>query len=134
MNIFYIFIVAAVVVFFFVEFFIRRRRRGKLSQSHQDFIAKSWKVLREDAKHSHQQAIIEADKLLDFALKCRGYQGTLGEKLTKAEAEFSDNDGVWSAHKLRNRLSHEVGFRVTAEQTQAALSQFHKALRDLGVE
>ena len=78
-------------------------------------------------------AVIEADKLLDSALKKRHYKGkTMGERLVSAQRQFSDNDGLWQAHKLRNRLVHEPGIRLKDYEAKKALASFRQALRDVG--
>lgn len=80
-----------------------------------------------------QLAIIQADKLLDHALKERGIAGgTLGERLKNAGPYLSDIDAVWKAHKLRNLIAHEPDTRVTKRQASDALKIFKKALTDLG--
>jgi hypothetical protein len=78
-------------------------------------------------------AIIDADKLLDDALKKRHFKGkTMGERLVSAQKNLSDNDAVWFAHKLRNRLVHETNVRLKKRDVQKALSGFRQGLRDLG--
>ena len=78
-------------------------------------------------------AIIDADKLLDEALIKRGYRGkTMGERLVAAQRNLSDNDSVWYAHKLRNRLVHEPRVRLKKREAQNALAGFKKGLHDLG--
>jgi hypothetical protein len=78
-------------------------------------------------------AVIDADKLLDEALKKKHFKGkTMGERLVSAQRTLSDNDGTWYAHKLRNRLVHEPNIRIKKREAQAALAGFKKALRDLG--
>jgi len=78
-------------------------------------------------------AVIDADKLLEDALKKRHFRGkTTGEKLVSAQRELSDNDAIWFAHKLRNRLVHEPGLKLKKRECQSALSGFKQALRDLG--
>lgn len=78
-------------------------------------------------------AIIDADKLLDEALKKRGFRGkTVGERLVAAQRHLSDNDAVWQAHKLRNKLVHEHGIKLRKNDTKRALAGFRQALRDLG--
>lgn len=81
-----------------------------------------------------KHALLEADKLLDFVLKKKGYQGTVADKLRKAEKAFSHKDHVWEAHKLRNRAAHEVGFEVTENETRKAISYIKQALWELGVK
>jgi hypothetical protein len=78
-------------------------------------------------------AVIDADKLLDDALKKRHFRGkTMGERLVSAQRTLSDNDAVWYAHKLRNRLVHEDHVRLKKRDVQKALSGFRQALRDVG--
>lgn len=78
-------------------------------------------------------AVIDADKLLDEALKKRGYKGkTMGERLVAAQRDFSSNDGVWYAHKLRNRLVHEPNVRLRRGEAKNALSGIKQGLKDLG--
>ena len=78
-------------------------------------------------------AIIEADKLLDKAFKERGFRGqTTSARLVSAGKYLSNKEAVWQSHKLRNRLVHETGFQLQAQQTKKALLIFAQALRDLG--
>lgn len=79
-------------------------------------------------------AIINADKLLDEALKRRRYRGkTMGERMVAAQRDITDNDGVWYAHKLRNRLVHEADVKLKEQDVKKALIGIRQALRDLGV-
>lgn len=78
-------------------------------------------------------AVINADKLLDEALKKSHYKGkTMGERLVAAQRQLSDNDGVWFAHKLRNKLVHEPETRLAEDDVRDALKGIRQALRDLG--
>lgn len=58
------------------------------------------------------QKLVELDKLMDFYLKNSGLKGeTMGERLKNARKLFSRNDynEIWEAHKMRNKLVHEIG-------------------------
>ncbi len=78
-------------------------------------------------------AVIDADKLLDEALRKKNFHGkTMGERLVAAQRELSDNDAVWYAHKLRNRLVHEPSVRLKKREAQNALAGFRQGLKDLG--
>ncbi len=78
-------------------------------------------------------AVIDADKLLDEALKKRGFKGkTMGERLVAAQRQLSNNDSVWYAHKLRNRLVHEPDVHLRKSEARNALEGIKQALRDLG--
>lgn len=77
-------------------------------------------------------SVIEADKLLDNALKQLGFKGeTMGERLKSAAPSLTDNDAIWAAHKLRNRLVHEDG-QPKKSEIRMAIKAFEQALRRLG--
>ena len=78
-------------------------------------------------------AVISADKMLDEALRCHHYKGkTMGERLVAAQRALSDNDAVWFAHKLRNRLVHEPDVKLRQNEAKKALAGFRQSLKDLG--
>jgi hypothetical protein len=82
---------------------------------------------------ARQLSIIEADKLLDEALKRRHFSGkTMGERLVSAQREFSNNNSVWAAHKMRNRLVHEHAVKLKNGELEGALKGFRQALKDIG--
>jgi hypothetical protein len=78
-------------------------------------------------------AIINADKLLDEALKKRKYKGkTMGERMVSAQHDIQDNDSLWYGHKLRNKLVHEELKKLRKQDVMTALIGFREALKDLG--
>lgn len=79
-------------------------------------------------------AIINGDKLVDEALKKHRYKGkTMGERLVAAQHDLSDNDGIWHAHKLRNKLVHEDNLPpLKKRQVMDTLIDLRQALKDLG--
>ncbi len=80
-----------------------------------------------------QFAVLQADKLLDKALKESGYKGeTMGERMTAASRVFSKREAVWASHKLRNRIAHEQSVSINPLIAKKALASFKRALRDLG--
>lgn len=84
-------------------------------------------------KETWPLAIINADKLLDEALKKSHYKGkSMGERLAAAQRDLSDNDGVWYGHKLRNKLVHESDVKLTKTNVRDALMGIRQAMRDLG--
>jgi hypothetical protein len=97
----------------------------------------SWLKIEQNLKKTEpigfNTAVMEADKLVDQSLKERGFVGsTMGERMKSANQAFSDRNGVWAAHKLRNQIAHESGFSVTYDQARTSLSRFKQALKDLG--
>jgi hypothetical protein len=108
------------------------RRNIKLDQS---YFGHRWMELLARVKTPEGMllAIIDADKLLDEALRKHHFKGkTMGERLVSAQRILSDNDAVWYAHKLRNRLVHEPNVRLKKREAQTALAGFKQGLRDLG--
>ncbi len=82
---------------------------------------------------SWQLAIMNADKLLDQALRERRFRGqTMGERMKSAHKNWSNANHVWGAHKIRNRLAHEADATVNYETTLRALSAYKQGLKDLG--
>ena len=113
--------------------FLIQKRSKKFSRRERELIAREWESIGQKVDKEPKHALIEADKLLDFALKRKGYAGSLGDKLKAAHCLFTRSDEVWEAHKLRNRAAHEVGFSVNEEQARKAISSIKKALWDLGL-
>jgi hypothetical protein len=110
---------------------LSRRLPKRLNQH---YFQKRWLELLAGVKTPEGMllAIIDADKLLDEALKRRGFRGkTMGGRLVAAQRLISDNDGVWYAHKLRNRLVHEPNIRLKKREAQNALAGFKRGLHDL---
>lgn len=75
--------------------------------------------------------VMEGDKVLDHAMQLLGYAGSMADKLRKAGPRFSNVQAVWDAHKLRNRIAHEVDFPLSEKEASRAMGAFEKGLRDL---
>ena len=79
-------------------------------------------------------AVIEADKLLDHALKAKYFGGTtLGERLKLACYKHPRLKSVWPAHLVRNRLVHEANFNLSSGAARQTVSQFRSALQELSL-
>ena len=89
--------------------------------------------LKRDEESSYHLCILNADKLLDQALRERGVRGeTMGERMKAARDTWSNANAVWMAHKLRNQVAHEPDVRISYDDTRRALVAFKQALRDVG--
>ena len=89
--------------------------------------------LRQDNPASFISTVIEADKLLDKAMVEMGVSGkTMGDRLKKIGGRFTNLNGVWRAHKLRNMIAHESDTEVSYKQATNALAIYKQALKDLG--
>lgn len=108
----------------------RRPRKIKV-----DRFQKHWQTLQKSCskKEGWPQAIIAADKLLDDALKRRRVGGrNMGERLVQAQRLLTDNDAVWFAHKLRNKIEGNPGMKLKETEVKEALVGLRQALKDLG--
>lgn len=82
-----------------------------------------------------KMAVIEADKVVDVVLKRAGVPGeTMAERLRKVQKQIQRPiySGMWEAHKMRNRLVHEVGHNNGLENYHDLLWKMKKFLISLG--
>ncbi len=125
-------VLGILIIGFLYRFFARRRtlftpRELSDLQSRFDDLEKRvyW-----DPRH----AVMEGDKLLDLLLRKRGYKGTLGDKLKKAHKHFPQVQELWDAHKIRNRIAHELDVRVEPREAKRAITAYKTAYRQSGVD
>ena len=93
-------------------------------------------ILMKAGKPSNlKDAVIKADKLLDFALMKIVEGETMGERLKTAKDRFSFDayDKAWKAHKVRNAMAHEIDYDPPHFITTEALNNFKEAFKDLGI-
>jgi hypothetical protein len=127
--------VAAIVIILLLVVgsgYLLRRKPKHLNQA---YYQDRWQTLQRlcKDKSTWPLAVIDADKLLDDALKRSRYRGkTMGERLVSAQRDIKDNDDVWFAHKLRNRIVHEESVKLTERMVKDALLGIRGALKDLG--
>lgn len=78
-------------------------------------------------------AVIEADKLVDDVLKGAEFQGdTMGERLMNIQpGQLTTLQGLWEAHKIRNRLVHDVNYFLRYTEAKRAVGLYEKTLKEL---
>ena len=78
-------------------------------------------------------AVIEADSLVDYILKSSGYPGdTMGERLKNIDkTQIVTLDGLWEAHKIRNRLAHDMNYFLRYGEAKRAVQLYEKTLKEL---
>jgi len=131
------FMLAAVLVIAGLLLALIFRLQHGAAQLDTDKYRRKWldieRQLKKDDQRSCQFAVMEADKLLDTAMKESGVKGdTMGERLKAAQEKWSDRNGVWNAHKLRNQIVHESNIQVGYDTSRRALAGFKRALKDIG--
>ena len=78
-------------------------------------------------------AVMEADKLADAALKHAGFAGdTFGDRLTNINpGDLTSLDGLWWAHRVRNRIAHEMDYFLRYTEARQAVSYYESTLAEL---
>ena len=111
-------------------------RRGKHGLDQEKYRIEWLKVensLDKKDMPTYHLAIINADKLLDKALRDIGLDGkTMGDRLKIAKSKFSDVNQVWTVHKLRNRIVHDTDVNISLMTAKKALYIYKKSLKELG--
>lgn len=82
-----------------------------------------------------EQAIVKLDKFFDEMLKQTGAQGeTFADRLRNSENLFNRQtyNDIWEAHKLRNRIAHDVDVKISVGECKAAVNKFKSGLHSLG--
>lgn len=129
-------VVAALLIGGLLIVFIQLTSRGH-KQLDREMYQKVWRAIQRGAKagnlDSLQMAIVKADKLLDKAMRDCGVAGaTMGDRLKSRKGDWTDENGLWAAHKLRNQIAHETKVKLTAQSFRRAMTSFEQALKDLG--
>lgn len=125
-------LIVAVVGVVYLAFATKRRPILDQARYQTHWLEIEHSVLR-DQPGSWQLAIMNADKLLDQALRERRFGGkTMGERMKAAQSTWRNANHVWSAHKIRNQLAHETHAQVSYEVTLRALAAYKQGLKDLG--
>lgn len=125
--------VAMLLVGAIAALFVFRRRPRKIKP--QDFQTK-WKELQKllGNKETWGEAVVDADQLLDRALKRLRFKGgSMGERLVHAQKQFTNHDAVWQAHKLAKKImSDNEDITLKEAEVKKALLGFGQALKDIG--
>lgn len=120
--------VVLILAFLVIRFAPKRTRKSTFQSK--------WKEIYKYCAHKETwpTALLRADELLDRALKHRRHKGkNVGERLVAAQKVFSDNDGLWLAHKLAVKAKNQPKLRLKEKDVKKALTSFRQGLKDLDV-
>lgn len=123
-----IIIVCLILLGLIIHLLVRRRVKPKKFQA-------KWRKLQQKLpnKESWQEALNEADKLLDEAMKKKGIKGeTMGERLVNVQKDFKDKDEVWFGHKLCKKHQENSELKLNKDDVKRALLGLRRGLKDLG--
>lgn len=118
----------------------RRQLPGILKPYDRRKIKESWErveqLIQVGKPSTLKEAVIVADKILDYALTQISLGETLGERLKNAKAAFPAPiyQDLWDAHKVRNALVHDPNYDITQLVARDTLSKFKAAFKSLGVK
>lgn len=113
---------------------------GALKPFDKEKILTDWQRIEELAEtgrpSAYKEAVLNADKLLDYALIQIASGEAMGERLKNAYPAFPRDvyQGLWDAHKMRNALVHEAEFDLTILVAREILGKFERGFQALGVE
>ncbi len=96
-----------------------------------------WEDVRKNAPASYRDAIIGADALIDALLLEANFSGRdtaerFG-KLNRLGLRRSTVNGIFEAHRLRNRVAHEASFVPSQRVAERALDHYAKFLAEVKV-
>jgi len=100
---------------------------------------RKWTIIQKriitDREEELKLAIIEADALLDDALKRMGYKGeNMTEKLKQLDSGILPNiEEVQETHQLRNDVVYDPDYHLSLETAKRAMDTYEKSLRGLEV-
>lgn len=107
---------------------------GKKDDTEYKNMAEKWaeieELMQNKSESSWRLAVIEADKLLDSALKRAFMRGdTMGERLRFAAHKHPKMQKAWEAHILRNDLVHESDRHLSRGEAERAVAIFKEGLK-----
>jgi hypothetical protein len=129
-----ILLILVLTAVFIAAYVLIKSQKPKFSEKDIKFIRNKWNKIESMVKTGPNEAVLEADKLLGYVLSKKGYEGSVGGQLKKADAEFKNPNNIWNAHKLRNKIAHEMDFKVSDKEIKRAINQFKSALNELGIK
>lgn len=80
-------------------------------------------------------AIIEADTILDEAIKQMGYKGaTMGERMKQIKPNrFPMLEDAWRAHRVRNYIVHDPTYHISAQAASRVFTMYQNIFTRLGI-
>ena len=112
---------------------VKEKRKGVDFEAFQEAWQGVLTHLNANNESDWKLAIIEADKLAGNLLIQKGFKGeSMAERLAGLEKdELRSLDLLWEAHKIRNRIAHKTGFKLSHQEATRAVSYYKEALEEL---
>ena len=94
------------------------------------------KLTNSDNAADWRLAVLEADIMLDEALRLAGFVGDgVGERLKSLDqSDLLTLQNAWDGHKVRNQIAHGgTDFQLTERETRRVIAQFEAVFRELQI-
>ena len=78
-----------------------------------------------------EKRILSYDKILDQILKEKKYSWTMWEKMKKFWINFLNQNEIWFAHKMRNKIAHEINPKISEKDFLKAEKVFLREIRNI---
>jgi hypothetical protein len=92
------------------------------------------KMLNTENQIELKHTVMEADKLVDYAMQTIGYSGATFADRLKVAQPFVDSylyDGIWQGHKVRNQIAHEQGYQISNTELRTAARKLLNYIKTL---
>ncbi|MCX6713043.1 MAG: hypothetical protein NTY66_02445 [Candidatus Vogelbacteria bacterium] len=140
-------LISVFLTFLFIDFLyrlilIRREEQEQLMSAISANMEKTGKknarweeverLISSDNESDLKLAVIEADKMLEDLLSTLGYAGeSIGDRLMNVgKGDMESLDDAWEAHKYRNRIAHEVDFKISQHEAKQVIALYGRVFRE----
>lgn len=129
MNITILLVLISLIILIGVVFILFRRKPTISNSRASQFIKKINQTKNLDPAHS----LMESHKLFITAIEQlkQGKQITAANRVSAIASNLPNEKKIWYFHRMRNRVAHEAGFKVSITQANEAREQFIRALKSL---
>lgn len=112
-------------------------KNAALKELDKNKVKERW-VIVEDLynRHDFRAVVIEADKIMEYALEHMNFEGdNYAMRLKSAQRRFSKSvfDSLWEARHSRNRAVHEIENEVTSFEAKNVKDKIKRGLKELNV-
>jgi hypothetical protein len=122
---------------FHPKFKLEQEKAQKIFTLRDAMMKERWEVIQKKfslgTPEAVRIAVIEADALVDTALKSMGIEGEhLADRLSNLDSEeITTINRVWRAHRMRNDLVHTSGFVLAPEDAKLAMDDYEAFLKEI---